>query len=190
MRSDSWHRKDKIEPFSLWPLHSAGSWDARTDWSSRWLSGQVSSQSVQTQVSLQDFSKFYIWSKFRRKTSEIPFMFLGVLHLKVTQGTLCFGSYWVSTNYDALICTWLPCFIGSLAGEIWLERGPNLPLEHNNVWESSEIVPYPQKAKMLLKISVQWELWTQFPVYQNCRKRMVAQIWKNNFWEDRMWKAR
>lgn len=60
------------------------------------------------------------------------FVCLGILHWNVAQGTRCFGSYWFFMNDDALICTWLFCFNGSLAGRTGMEGGPNLSLEYNN----------------------------------------------------------
>lgn len=74
-------------------------------------------------------------------------MFLGALHLNITQGTLCFWSYWVFMNNDTLIDIWLLWFIGSLVGRIWLEGSLNIPLEHNSFWQSTEIVSYPQKRQ-------------------------------------------
>lgn len=63
----------------------------------------MSSESVQTQISLQVCAKLYIWAKFRKRSQKPSFMFLGALHLNVIQGTLCFRSYWAFMNNDALI---------------------------------------------------------------------------------------
>lgn len=74
-------------------------------------------------------------------------------------------------NDDALMGTWLLCFIGPLVGRNWLEGGPARPTEYNNFCESSERVVHLQESEMLLKLSsMEWEVWLQFPAHQNCRK--------------------